>query len=920
MDEFGDDDFLADFDPDAAVLAKRQSIDNTNNSNNENIINDTPKRAKLDQAAVEATLQDYFGYPKFRPGQWTVLEAVLQGRDVAVFWATGSGKSLSYQIPPLYLGKVALVVSPLISLMQDQVHKLNGLTDKPLAVFLGSAQTDPSAERRALQGEYPIVYVTPEKLATLPLGSLRDKLCLVAIDEAHCVSEWGNDFRHEYRAVGTTVREALPETPIVTLTATATKQVQQDIVTSLRLRNPLHVLGSLDRTNLRIHVCKKRGGLEGTLRSLLQNLKDASESTIVYAPTRNQVEEVAAFLQRNSEVRVQAYHAGLTTEQRNQAHTGFLTGSIPVIVATVAFGMGIDKPDIRRIVHYAPPKTVEEYYQQIGRAGRDGLTAECWLYFAESDFDRYNSDFYLGSLTGDARKATVESMKRLRSFAMDAEKCRRRTLLEYFDQTPAFGDFCGTCDVCVNRKEYGHDLKRDFGPLGARVVLTAVAALQDQGLTNIVKVIGGNTVESYRYKRGAASPQAVRDSILKLKTDMPDQKPSTYFRELVAPLVQKGFIVESTKSANVSGYQKTWTVYNASREALQAVANPSLPIMLPVPDFIRQAEKQEEERRQRVLSDLAKKGLKKEKIPQTELDKGDGDVIRAYSKWYAYLDSARRSGKEDRLQNLEALLKAVETWRSETAVKHLMAPASVVAEHLLVSICYTAASLPPGMKLDKQSIVAAGVRTREVDGLVACLSAWVDQAQSSDSSSCTIQPKGDALMILGDTAAKHTSKWQFALYKPAKKTGKATWELSYDRFMQGESPQTIAMAPAAGKKPIQVKTVVGHILDAVVQGRNVDLGKLVLYMRPPTRSEWEELSAAELSTGMNVCGDPEKSGRNGERFAMSDFLRPIVGDQCVDTPFAERSDETKELLAKWYDLMKWYMALRRCGYEPTFSD
>ena len=583
----------------------------------------------------------------------------------------------------------------------------------------------------------------------------------------------------------------------------------------------------------------------------------------------------------------------------------------------ISSSQGIDKPDIRRIFHYAPPKTVEEFYQQIGRAGRDGLPAECILCFSESDFDRYKSDFYLGGLTPEARRATEASLQRLRAFAMDSEICRRRTLLEYFDQTPPFGAWCGTCDVCLNRQAYGDDTMRDFGPLGARLVLTAIGAIPDQGLTNIVKVIGGNTVESYRYARNV-NPQGIQKRISDLKEEMAKRPTINYLRDLIAPLVSKGFVSESTKKAKVQGYDRSWTVYRVSSKGMQAMGTHS-PIMLPVPESVRASEKQEEERRQRVLADLAEQGLKKEKIPATELEQGDGDVIRAYSKWYTYLDSARRSGKEDRLNSLERLLSAVEKWRSETAVQQSMAPASVLAEHLLVSICYTVASLPPSVKPDKQSVVAAGVRNRAVDGLVAVLGAWVEESQSSNSATESQQLQGDAMMVVGETAAKNTGKWQYAVYKPNKKTGKATWELSYDRFAKGESPQTIAMAPVGGKKPIQANTVVGHLLEAVIHGRNVDLNALVPYIPPPTRREWEELAAAELATGMDVCADPATSGKGGERFTLTDFLRPIVGDSVVDTPFAERTDETRELLTKWFSLLNWYLALRRSGYDPTFA-
>jgi len=830
-------------------------------------------------------------------------------------------------------------VSPLSSLMQDQVDKLNGLSG-------GSAQQVINAQQAALRGDYPLIYVTPEKWNTMQflsqlesLHKQHKRICLFAIDEAHCVSEWGNDFRPDYRNLGSLLRDSgrFPDVPVITLTATATERVQDDIVTSLRLRNHLHIRRSFDRNNLHIRITKKQGSLVGTFRPLLESIRkdvgaNAIPSTIIYAPTRTQVEEIANFFRSNvtsslTAIPIGKYHAGMSPLERQQQHTDFLTGRTPIMVATVAFGMGIDKPDIRRIVHFGPPKTVEEYYQQIGLAGRDGLTSECILAFNESDFDRYKSDYYLGRLSATARRATEDSMRRFRAICLDSQTCRRKALLEYFDEKPphVFGDWCGTCDVCVSRQTYGEsDAQRDLGPLGARMILYATGALQEQGLTNILKVIAGSTVEPYRYARGVGTPQQVQAKLAEMRQALGEKRyPANYFRDLFPPLVTKGLISESSKSATISGFNKSWTVFSLAQEGRRVLMDPTLPILLPVPEFVRQAEKQEEERRQRVLADLTNKGLKKEKIPQSELENGDGDVIRAYSKWYSYVEGARRADRLDRIHKLESLLAAIEKWRSDAAVKYRMAPASVMPEHLVASIAYTTASLTPGLKLDKESIVASGVRTRDVDGLVAVLAAWVEDAQPSNTSSSIKSAKAGQMVLSflnADPNENRVTAWRHAIYKPNKKTGKAVWEVSYERFISGESPQTIAMSQGPGKKPIQVRTVVLHLLDAIVYGRNVDLSRLSPFLRPPTKKEWLLLRSAELSTGMDVCGDPDKCGRNGEGFTMTEFLRPILGDQIVYRSYAERSDAEKDFITTWYDLVKWYMALRRVDYEPTFSE
>ena len=924
-DEFGDASFLENFDPDAAVRqyemeqkqqqesAKRRKLSlEQNNGNN-------PK----DDEVLLKTLMHYFGYNSFRGEQLPVIQALLQKRDCAVFWPTGFGKSLCYSLPPLHTNSVALVVSPLISLMQDQVHKLNSLTEtKQLAAFLGSAQTDPTVERAALAGDFPLVFLTPEKLEALYLQQLAPKLCLIAIDEAHCVSEWGHDFRPSYRAVGQQLRtnrnSPLSQVPIVALTATATPQVQTDIVQSLHLRpNHLVATRSLDRPNLKLIVRKKLpGGVAANLVPAAKSWKKSNESTLIYAPTRSMVQDICHALQANH-IPAAMYHAGMSTADRNTTHQQFLTSKLHILVATTAFGMGIDKPDIRRVVHYSPPKTVEEYSQQLGRAGRDGLAAECILYYGGSaDFDRYQTDFYLQGLTPTAKQWTLHSMSQLRNYCANVETCRRQVLLAYFQQQQQ--QPCGTsslCDVCEAAAQYGDDQQRDFGPLGARLVLTAVEALDHQGATQIAKVVAGHVVESYRYARSSRDPAAaVQQRIVEMKEQLPQKYAAGYYKELLTQLVQKGYLLESTKTAVRDGFQRTWTVYSLSPDkGLPALRDTSKPIVLPVPEHLRQLERQEAARRQRVLAQLTDRGLPPEKIPPAEVAVGDGDVIRAYSKWYAHVE---RQHDDKQKESLAALLEAMEQWRLDTAVEHNLAPASVLSEHLLASIAYTAATLPAQVKLDKASLVAAGVRTRNVDALVNVLCSWVEEHTAAAVESTNTD--GSGVMILGET--RDTTAWRHAVYKPIKKTGLAAWEASYVRFAKGESPQTIAMTPVPGKKPIQVKTVVSHLLDAITHGRNVDLQQLQNYMAPPTAKEWEALRAAELATGMNACGPPETSGRNGDRFTMSEFLRPVVGNAIVDAPFAERSEADKELFGKWCDMLKWYLALRRAGYEPQFRD
>jgi hypothetical protein len=282
----------------------------------------------------------------------------------------------------------------------------------------------------------------------------------------------------------------------------------------------------------------------------------------------------------------------------------------------------------------------------------------------------------------------------------------------------------------------------------------------------------------------------------------------------------------------------------------------------------------------------------------------------------------RKNGKEDRALQLETLLQAIETWRAEAAIKHRMAPSSVLAEHLLLKIAYAAATMTSGLKLSESDLVVAGVRTREIASLCQVLSGWVDRHQSSFSykSSSNGEVNNAVMKVMNFEHGKVVQgrAWDYAVYKPVKKTGLASWESSYNRFTAGESPQTIAISPANGR-PIQVKTVCAHIMTALLYGKGVDLHRLAQLLPPPSSDEWEQMQTAELSSGVDVCGDPVSSGVGGGKLAKGDLLKPILGDTTVDTPFNERSEDEKDKLTFWYDRLEWYMTLRRIGFVPTFA-
>ena len=568
------------------------------------------------------------------------------------------------------------------------------------------------------------------------------------------------------------------------------------------------------------------------------------------------------------------------------------------------------------------------------------------MFVNDGDFDKYKGDFYVGGLKGEAKENMLKSVDTLRSFALNVEKCRRKALLDFFREESPFGERCGTCDTCQRLATYGEDSERDIGAMGARIVLKAIDALSEQGLTNIEKVIGGSIVEPYRYTYGC-DPKHVQEYIQASRREMKTRVPASHFRELIAPLVSKGYATQGSKSAVLNGFsvrchclsilddcvvsiihfliqcsspilQKSWTTYALTPLGRNALNDTSIPIVLPVTQTIREIELKEEEKRQRVLKQLSEAGVKIEKLPKEEVETGDGDVIRAFSKWHGYLESMRRNNREERITQLEDLLASIETWRANAASKYRMAPAAVLAEHTMVFIAYTSATMKPGLRVEPSAMVAAGVRTRELDSLVDTLNQWMEEVQPG--SGAAAESGDEAKMVFPPGEAFSPEKpWEFAVYKPLKKTGKASWESSHERFLNGEHPQTIAMSPLNGK-PIQMTTVVGHVLDGLIQGRPVPLGRLSQFIPAPTKSEWEQLKEAEAATGMNVVSDPNTSGLGGSKFTMTEFLRPIMGDGFVDTPYNERTDEEKAKFGHWCDKLKWYMALRRTGYEPTFSE
>jgi ATP-dependent DNA helicase RecQ len=447
----------------------------------------------VDTARLAEVLERYWGYASFRPLQREAMEAILSGRDSVVVLPTGGGKSLCFQAPALVREGLAVVVSPLISLMKDQVDTLVG-NGVPAAFLNSTLSSDQRASVTAgvREGRYQLLYVSPERLVgeggqAFQAWLSRCNVNFIAVDEAHCISQWGHDFRPEYRQLGE-LRSRFPGASLHAYTATATARVRNDIAAQLGLREPVQLVGSFDRPNL-VYRVLPRANLKRQLQDLLSRHK--GEGGIVYCTSRREVEALAAWL-CDSGVRALPYHAGLDDAERSRNQDKFLDEEIDVMVATVAFGMGIDRSDVRFVVHAGAPQSLEHYQQESGRAGRDGLEAECALIYSAADFMKWRLMLEKsGELTDSARRL----LRDIERYAASVG-CRHKHLLAYFGEKYERAD-CGACDYCLG------ELEPVAEPVVvARKILSCVARVgQRFGAAHVANVLVGSESEQVLSRR-----------------------------------------------------------------------------------------------------------------------------------------------------------------------------------------------------------------------------------------------------------------------------------------------------------------------------------------------------------------------------------------------------------------------------------
>jgi len=477
------------------------------------------------QQTKEQLLKKHFGYNHFRPMQAEVIEHFVSGKDALVVMPTGGGKSLLFQLPALMRSGVTIVISPLISLMKDQVDSLNA-HGIPATMLNSTIELEDLRDReaRALKGEYKLIYLAPERLASPNVRSWLQELDItaLAVDEAHCISQWGHDFRPDYRNLKL-FRQDFPQIPIIALTASATKSVQGDIVRELELTEYKTFVSGFYRDNLAVKVLPKSGA-NAKILALLK--KHDGESCIIYCFSRKETEELAELLGLHG-IAARAYHAGLEQEERREVQEAFVRDDVQVVTATVAFGMGIDKPDVRLVIHKTFPKTIEGYYQEIGRAGRDGLESEVVMLYSAGD--KIKLDYFLQQMEDQERRIAEEvKIKEVMDYA-SARFCRWQWMTAYFGQSGLAE--CGTCDVCVSAQDM-----EDATEIVQKILSCVIKTGNAFGKGHIIKVLRGSRDQA------VLGREHQNLSVHGIAKEYTAEQLAEYFTHLIA----KGLIVRGT--------------------------------------------------------------------------------------------------------------------------------------------------------------------------------------------------------------------------------------------------------------------------------------------------------------------------------------------------------------------------------------
>lgn len=505
-------------------------------------------------------LKKYYGYDYFREGQLNIIINILEGRDTFCIMPTGAGKSICYQIPAILFSGITIVISPLISLMKDQVDNLleNGVESAYINSSISSAEIDEILKGASI-GEYKLLYIAPERLESKRfINSLKDlNIVQVTIDEAHCVSEWGHDFRKSYRYIKPFV-DSLKRRPVVSaFTGTATEEVKRDTIKLLGLNNPYMYIGSIDRSNLYINVLKEEDKLD-KIRNIIESHK--GESGIIYCLSRNETEQLYGAL-RNLGYNVTMYHGGLSEEDKYKNQENFLYDNSEIIVATSAFGMGIDKSNIRYIIHCTMPKNLESYYQEIGRGGRDGERCDCYLIYNREDIRRVE---YLinKSTTFNRREIALKKLQSIIEFC-EEDKCYRTNLIRYFDNNYT-RSYCTSCGNCLK-----NDSIRDYTKESQMILSTVFRTREKYGISVLVDIL-----------RGIKGPKIIANKLQDITTfSIMREYSSTFIRGLIKELINRGDV--SLKEGTYSMLQlnnESYKILKSEKKVLAIIDNEDVPV------------------------------------------------------------------------------------------------------------------------------------------------------------------------------------------------------------------------------------------------------------------------------------------------------------------------------------------------------